>query len=411
MATRIIHRRGRGVPDASEFASVGEILIDTSAGTAYTLNDSDAVVALGGGSDGGSGAGMVIQPDEPADPETGLQWLESTTGKVWLWDDDKWLEFPAATPDVSPVIVSEDEPEGSIGQLWYKPSEGAMYVHDGNGWQAFGSGGDGGNGGNGGDGNAELHSEDGVLVIAGGGSGGGNYAGGGGGAGGWQWEPMVFEGGRDFQINVGGGGPASTNIGANGSSSYILETTSGAQFLQSQGGGKGGTLDSTGGSSGGSGGGTSYRPSNSPGRGEPGQGFGGGEKSVSGVGSGGGGASEAGESAATGIAGKGGDGAMSDITGEAVIYAGGGPGGNQPGYGGPPQSSTGGGAFDSAGEDGKGAGGAGTNTGGTPGYAGGDGVIIVRTTAKPHTVSGDPEIIEDGAQTVYVFGNVGELKF
>jgi hypothetical protein len=50
-----------------------------------------------GGSSGGdsAGAGMVIQPTEPADPITGLQWMDSTTGRIWIWDDDKWLELPA----------------------------------------------------------------------------------------------------------------------------------------------------------------------------------------------------------------------------------------------------------------------------------------------------------------------------
>ena len=401
--TTIILKKGTGVPPDQSIQEA-ELAIDATSGNLYSKLTDGTVRQINGGS--GDGAGMVIQPDEPADPVTGLQWLESTTGKVWLWDDDKWLEFPAATPDVAPVIVSEDEPDGSIGQLWYKPSEGAMYVHDGNGWQAFGSGGDGGDGGNGG---AELHAEDGVLVVAGGASGGGYIAGGGGGAGGWQWEPMIFEAGRDFQINVGGGGPANNNTGANGSSSYILETTAGAQFLQSQGGGKGGALDSTGGSSGGSGGGSSYRP-NQTGKGTAGQGNDGGLGDT-GMGGGGGGADEAGVKAVTGKAGRGGNGKMSDITGQQIYYAGGGHGGNQPGYGGPSDPSLGGGAFDSAGENGTGAGGSGTSGNNTVGFAGGDGVIIVRTTAKPHTVSGDPEIIEEGAQTVYVFGGTGELKF
>ncbi len=49
MATRIIHRRGKGIPKASDFASVGEILIDTETGTGYTLREPDnVVVPLGG---------------------------------------------------------------------------------------------------------------------------------------------------------------------------------------------------------------------------------------------------------------------------------------------------------------------------------------------------------------------------
>jgi hypothetical protein len=45
--------------------------------------------------DSGSGAGMVISATEPSDPVDGMQWLESTTAMVWIWDEDKWLEFPA----------------------------------------------------------------------------------------------------------------------------------------------------------------------------------------------------------------------------------------------------------------------------------------------------------------------------
>ena len=48
----------------------------------------------GSGGEGGAGAGMVISPTEPSDPVTGMQWLDSTTAIVWIWDEDKWIEFP-----------------------------------------------------------------------------------------------------------------------------------------------------------------------------------------------------------------------------------------------------------------------------------------------------------------------------
>lgn len=96
--TKILHKRGSGEP-AAESLDVGEIALDTSSGTAYTKLSDGTVVDIGGSGGDSAGAGMVIQPDEPADPVTGLQWLDSTTGRVWLWDDDKWLEFPAACSD------------------------------------------------------------------------------------------------------------------------------------------------------------------------------------------------------------------------------------------------------------------------------------------------------------------------
>lgn len=46
--TVILHKRGSGVPTADAFHSVGEILIDTSTGMAYTLTDAGTVVALTG---------------------------------------------------------------------------------------------------------------------------------------------------------------------------------------------------------------------------------------------------------------------------------------------------------------------------------------------------------------------------
>lgn len=54
----------------------------------------DAIVAELG--DGGAGAGLVISPTEPPleDRVEGMQWLDSTTAIVWIWDGMQWLEFP-----------------------------------------------------------------------------------------------------------------------------------------------------------------------------------------------------------------------------------------------------------------------------------------------------------------------------
>ena len=91
--TTILHKRGTGIPSADDL-SVGELALDTSAGTAYTKLSNGTVVEIGGSGGDSAGAGMVIQPDEPTDPVTGLQWMDSTTGRIWIWDEDKWLEFP-----------------------------------------------------------------------------------------------------------------------------------------------------------------------------------------------------------------------------------------------------------------------------------------------------------------------------
>jgi len=47
--------------------------------------------------EGGTGAGLVISDTEPTDKVEGMQWLDTTTSQVFIWDGDKWLEFPAGS--------------------------------------------------------------------------------------------------------------------------------------------------------------------------------------------------------------------------------------------------------------------------------------------------------------------------
>jgi len=89
--TVIKHKRGAGAPPAAGL-EVGELAIDIADAKLYTKIGAD-VVELGGG--GGTGAGMVISETEPANPVDGMQWMDATTAIVWVWDEDKWLEFPA----------------------------------------------------------------------------------------------------------------------------------------------------------------------------------------------------------------------------------------------------------------------------------------------------------------------------
>jgi len=91
--TVIKHKRGAGVPSPSGL-DVGELAIDIAAAKLYT-KIGGSVVELGGGSSDATGAGMVISETEPVSKVTGMQWMDSTTAIVWVWDDDKWLEFPA----------------------------------------------------------------------------------------------------------------------------------------------------------------------------------------------------------------------------------------------------------------------------------------------------------------------------
>jgi hypothetical protein len=91
--TVIKHKRGSGAPDPSGL-DVGELAIDLAGATLYT-KIGGSIVELGGG--GGTGAGMVISATEPSDKVTGMQWLDVSGDEpyVWIWDDDKWVEFPA----------------------------------------------------------------------------------------------------------------------------------------------------------------------------------------------------------------------------------------------------------------------------------------------------------------------------
>ena len=93
MPTTIIHKLGSGVPDATDLV-VGEIAQDENTGTLYVKKKDGSVEPVGSDS---AGAGMVISADEPADPVTGMQWLDVGGDEpyVWIFDEDKWVEFPA----------------------------------------------------------------------------------------------------------------------------------------------------------------------------------------------------------------------------------------------------------------------------------------------------------------------------
>ena len=95
MPTTIINKLGKGSPDPADLA-VGEIAQDEDTGTLYVKKLTGEVVEV---SSDGAGAGMVISATEPSDPVDGMQWLEASTAIVWVWDEDKWLEFPAAVAD------------------------------------------------------------------------------------------------------------------------------------------------------------------------------------------------------------------------------------------------------------------------------------------------------------------------
>lgn len=90
--TQITLKKGVGVPGDGDIAEA-ELALDVEAGGLYTKLRDGSIAELNAG---GDGAGMIISPVEPTNVPTGTQWLESTTADIWIWDDDKWLQFPAS---------------------------------------------------------------------------------------------------------------------------------------------------------------------------------------------------------------------------------------------------------------------------------------------------------------------------
>ena len=78
--TDIIIKKGSGVPPKASLKEA-ELALDVIGGDLYSKMQDGSVRRLTGGD--GTGAGMVISPTEPAEDErvTGLQWLDSTTGR------------------------------------------------------------------------------------------------------------------------------------------------------------------------------------------------------------------------------------------------------------------------------------------------------------------------------------------
>lgn len=87
-------KKGAGTPGSDQLETA-ELALDVTRGDLYTKLDDGSVVQLNDIPDDAAPAGMVISATEPADPVDGMQWMDATTAIVWVWDEDKWLEFPA----------------------------------------------------------------------------------------------------------------------------------------------------------------------------------------------------------------------------------------------------------------------------------------------------------------------------
>jgi len=123
----------------------------TLSGTVYDDKNPSGLSFSKGGTIGGTfnalafntlwnkkGAGMVISATEPTDVETGMQWLDSTTAEVWIWDEDKWLQFPVGGGGGvgANVQIEEWPPEyAKVGDMWTDyGTTGELYIWDGRFW-------------------------------------------------------------------------------------------------------------------------------------------------------------------------------------------------------------------------------------------------------------------------------------
>jgi len=346
---------------------------------------------------------FVTSATQPTSPSNGDGWLDTNTGKTYIYYNDgssaQWIESG------NPVIGFVDPydqtttstghfalPKGTSAQRPVAPENGDIrfntelgepeyYSENESSWFLF---------------RQQAISEFSVeyLVVAGGGGGAGY---GGGGAGGYRCSvsgessgggasaesPLSLVAGS-YTITVGAGGPGqsgTTSTASNGANSVFSN-------IISTGGGNGGSGSGVAGLTGGSGGGGGLS-SASGGSGTADQGFDGGN-GASAEGGGGGGASQVGSVGVANNAGDGGDGVASSITGSSVTRAGGGGGGDNSGTGG--TGGTGGGG--NGGNNGSGMTAGATNTGGggggygstnALGAAGGSGVVIFKLPSWTNT--------------------------
>ena len=275
---------------------------------------------------------FVTSATQPTSPSNGDGWLDTNTGKTYIYYNDgssaQWIESG------NPVIGFVDPydqtttstghfalPKGTSAQRPVAPENGDIrfntelgepeyYSESEGAWFLFRQ-----------PAISEFSLE--YLVIAGGGGGGGEAAAGGG-AGGYRTNTFSLNPGS-YTLTVGAGGAGATSAvsGSNGADSVF-------STISSTGGGGGGSYqvpNMTDGLDGGSGGGAAYNSSSSPGNGISGQGFAGGGTSPDPWCSGGGGG--AGAVGVTGTNSKGGDGGVglsSSITGSLVFRGGGGGG-------------------------------------------------------------------------------------
>lgn len=338
------------------------------------------------------------------------------SGKYLTTDgtDASWAAISSTLAGLTDVTVSTSDPSvtanptSGAGHLWINKTTGKTYIcidatTDGNRWFNVGDG----------SGGVSPSYTGEYLVVAGGGGGGGDGAGGGG-AGGYISSSLTLVPGTSYTVTVGAGGVGgilNTRGATAGSNSSFNSSTA-------IGGGRAGdpyNVQTTGGSGGSGGGGTR---SASGGAGTSGQGYAGGNSTVSQWAGGGGGAGGAGQSVSGSPSAYGGPGLNWQSLG--TYYAGGGGGGVDTSYSGAvgPGGVGGGGnggnnsTAPTAGTANTGGGGGGNCSSG-PGFegssrgggSGGSGVVIIRYAGGQLGSGGT--VTSSGGYTYHTFTSSG----
>jgi len=83
-------------------------------------DDGNGFWSWSGDGDGSDCAGMVVSATEPTDPIEGMQWLNSDTAEVFIFDGAVWLEFPAGSG-------GSGGPDASSGGLWEQDGSDIYY--------------------------------------------------------------------------------------------------------------------------------------------------------------------------------------------------------------------------------------------------------------------------------------------
>jgi hypothetical protein len=122
---KILIRKGTTVPTAENF-DVGEPAWDALGKKLYLKAQDGTMAPISGG-----GSSVTLSETPPVSPNKGDQWLDKSTGILFLYDEDadssQWVEYSAPTQSRT-FISSPTVPVGPVeGQEWFNSDTGITY--------------------------------------------------------------------------------------------------------------------------------------------------------------------------------------------------------------------------------------------------------------------------------------------